>query len=229
MAKGWIKLYRDIQNSWMWEERVFSKGQAWIDLLLSASEKNKNILIDNSLVEVNTLCIATSQSSLMDRWGWGKEKVRSFLKLLESKGMIVVKTTARYTLITIIHHETHQLDLQSSIDVDKEWKKANCSRFIEDKCKCYLPNKEGECWYIQERSEDQQSLRTTTEYATWRTNVFERDNYTCQHCKQHGGALNAHHKKAYADYPELRVELSNGITLCEECHKAEHRRLKEGE
>lgn len=31
-----------------------------------------------------------------------------------------------------------------------------------------------------------QEVRSTAEYKEWRTNVFERDNYTCQICKQVG-------------------------------------------
>jgi hypothetical protein len=60
------------------------------------------------------------------------------------------------------------------------------------------------------------------QYAEWRTAVFTRDDYTCQDCDQIGGRLNAHHLKPWADYPELRYELSNGVTLCYECHKQRH-------
>lgn len=53
----------------------------------------------------------------------------------------------------------------------------------------------------------------------WRKAVFERDNYTCQKCGNHGGNLVAHHKKRWADYPKLRYVVSNGITLCKNpCH-----------
>lgn len=67
--------------------------------------------------------------------------------------------------------------------------------------------------------------RNTKEYADWRKKVFERDNYTCQVCKKIGGRLNAHHIKEYAKFPELRYEIDNGVTLCEECHKAVHRKV----
>lgn len=57
-------------------------------------------------------------------------------------------------------------------------------------------------------------------YYKWRRNVFEKDNYTCQCCgDDKGGNLEAHHILNYTEHPKLRVDISNGITLCEVCHK----------
>lgn len=64
-----------------------------------------------------------------------------------------------------------------------------------------------------------QMIRSSLEYRQWRTSVFERDNYTCQECKKRGIKLNADHMKAFAHYPELRFDITNGRTLCVDCHK----------
>lgn len=60
--------------------------------------------------------------------------------------------------------------------------------------------------------------RTTREYKQWRKSVYERDNYTCQCCKQRGRRLNAHHIENFSDNEELRLDIHNGITMCNDCH-----------
>ena len=69
-------------------------------------------------------------------------------------------------------------------------------------------------------------IRNSNKYIEWRKNVFERDDYTCQICGKIGGELNAHHKKSFSKYEDLRFTLSNGITLCKECHIELHKQLR---
>jgi len=59
----------------------------------------------------------------------------------------------------------------------------------------------------------------TAEWRKWRKMVYERDNYTCQHCGNVGGKLSPHHLKPVALYPKLMFVVDNGITLCRDCHK----------
>lgn len=67
------------------------------------------------------------------------------------------------------------------------------------------------------------AIRTSLEYKNWRRFVFERDGYTCLSCgirgNQTGGYLQAHHIQPFSVFPEYRFDVSNGITLCLECHK----------
>jgi len=53
---------------------------------------------------------------------------------------------------------------------------------------------------------------------TMQRSVFERDDYTCQMCEQHGGYLQVDHIKGWAKHPDLRFETDNCRTLCMACH-----------
>ena len=62
-------------------------------------------------------------------------------------------------------------------------------------------------------------FRKSAAYKQWRTTVFKRDAYTCQKCNTTGGYLEAHHLDGFVNFPLLRIEVSNGLTLCRACHK----------
>lgn len=65
--------------------------------------------------------------------------------------------------------------------------------------------------------------KASLDYIEWRDNVFKRDNNICQDCFM-TEKLHAHHIKPWNEFPDLRFELSNGITLCNSCHAKRHGR-----
>lgn len=103
MAEGWISLHRCIQSHWLWEEKPFTYGQAWVDLLLLVNHKDKKALMDATLVTVPAGSMITSELKLANRWGWGRTRLRNFLKLLEADGMIERKTTNKQTTISVVN------------------------------------------------------------------------------------------------------------------------------
>ena len=53
---------------------------------------------------------------------------------------------------------------------------------------------------------------------------MERDSFTCQKSGQKGGDLEVHHINNFADFPELRTSIENGITLSKQEHKNFHKK-----
>ena len=91
------------------------------------------------------------------------------------------------------------------------------------KCGCeYKKGAENSKYDHTITTEERQTKRRYWEYSEWVREVYKRDDYTCQSCWQYGGKLNAHHIMPYRAYPELRTTLSNGVTLCEYCHRSFH-------
>lgn len=68
--------------------------------------------------------------------------------------------------------------------------------------------------------------RKSLEMVSWRKAVFKRDDYTCQICLMKSRYLEPHHIFFYANFPELRAVLDNGITLCKSCHTFVHKSIK---
>lgn len=108
MGNGWISLNRGIQGCYLWKEKPFSRGQAWVDLILMANHKDAKVILGNELLEVERGSFITSEVKLMDKWGWGKGKLRAFLKILEEDNMIVKKSDRKKTTITIVKYSVYQ-------------------------------------------------------------------------------------------------------------------------
>lgn len=91
--------------------------------------------------------------------------------------------------------------------------------------KCAIPRGENHFAYNFLLSDEERiKNRDFTEYFHWRKMVFERDEYRCIHCfDDKGGNLVAHHLNSYNAFPEQRLLIENGVTLCESCHGKFHR------
>jgi hypothetical protein len=70
------------------------------------------------------------------------------------------------------------------------------------------------------------AIRMSTPYKEWRLQVFKRDSYKCVKCGKKGD-IKAHHIIPFSVDKSLRLELTNGITLCKACHAKEHKANKE--
>ena len=103
MSNGWISLHRQIQDHWLWEQKPFAQGQAWIDLLLMAYHEDVQRPYKGKIKTYHKGEIHVSLSYLAERWGWSRPRVRRFIKLLENAQMITASVTTGDTVLTLVN------------------------------------------------------------------------------------------------------------------------------
>lgn len=79
-------------------------------------------------------------------------------------------------------------------------------------------------WKGGKTSRERKILMGRKKYKQWRSNVLERDSWTCQTCQARGIELHAHHIKSWFEYPNLRYDENNGVTLCRSCHELTYKK-----
>lgn len=89
---------------------------------------------------------------------------------------------------------------------------------------------ENHAHWIQDRTKlAKRQERNDSTYKEWRRQVWLRDNFKCKMANPDClGRIEAHHILIWSEYPELRYEVNNGITLCHAHHpraRAEEKRL----
>lgn len=71
--------------------------------------------------------------------------------------------------------------------------------------------------------EERETMRAFPGYTAWQFDVKKRDKFTCQCCgDKRGGNLVSHHLDGWSVSKEKRLDVDNGVTLCEDCHKDFH-------
>lgn len=73
-------------------------------------------------------------------------------------------------------------------------------------------------------STENELVRHSIEFRLWREAVFARDNWICQKTRIRGGKLHPHHIQNFAQYPELRFAIDNGVTLSKKAHREFHKK-----
>lgn len=115
---GWIRLHRKIMGTPEWLAEPFTRGQAWVDLLLLANHAPGYIRRRGILIEVERGQVGHSEEALAARWSWSRGKVRRFLSELTRLCRIsrkisektVQKNTSVSSLIYIVNYDRYQVD-----------------------------------------------------------------------------------------------------------------------
>ena len=89
MSKGYFLIWRSIQDNPLWKEKPFSRGQAWVDLIMMAQHSDGDIHLFKKgvIIEAKRGDVLYGLDFLMKRWGWGKGKVIRFKEYLLTQRM----------------------------------------------------------------------------------------------------------------------------------------------
>ena len=103
------------------EERVFSRFEAWLDIVQSARFEDTKQLIGNRFIEVKRGQMLVSLRFLAGRWQWSTKKVNSFLDLLIQDKMIIKKTQKEtgQTVITICNYDKYNF-ISQELETEKK-------------------------------------------------------------------------------------------------------------
>lgn len=108
--KGYIWLHRELQDNPLWNSEPFSKGQAWVDMLLRANHQRNEFIIGNELIVVERGQFFTSELKLAEKWKWSRKKVRAYLSLLKTLKMATTVGTSKGTMVTIENYALYQCE-----------------------------------------------------------------------------------------------------------------------
>ena len=119
--KGWIRLYRDIENHDIWNHKPYSFAHAWMDLILSAEYQDSTTVIRNKTFKVKRGQLSTSLRKLAEKWGWGQKTVINYLSELKKRRMIRLKQDNFGTIITIVNYEKYQGAIKNTASTQKRY------------------------------------------------------------------------------------------------------------
>ena len=110
MHRGYFAVWRKIQDHPFYKEkRVFSKYEAWLDLLMNAQHQRepKQVCLGMTVLTQHYGETLRSIRTWGRRWSWGRSKVTRFLKLLEELNQITVKSEGKTSRITILNYKQY--------------------------------------------------------------------------------------------------------------------------
>lgn len=107
-SEGWIKLHRCVRSNWVWNDKPFNRGSAWLDLLMLVNHQDKKIIFNGTLTNVEKGSCITSLRKLSERWGWSISKTKRFFEQLQDEKMLSFKSDTKKTLVTIENWDIYQ-------------------------------------------------------------------------------------------------------------------------
>ena len=115
MAKqGWVKLYRKITDSLVWSDPSLLK--MWILCLTKANHDSGTFNFNGKKILLNSGQFVTGRTAISDEFNYGSQRRHQIsavsawrlLRKLESMEMLYIKTTTKYSVVTVLRWVDYQ-------------------------------------------------------------------------------------------------------------------------
>lgn len=112
--QGWIKLYRKIQSSFVWTNS--DQLKLWLLILMKANHSQNKFLFNGQEVTVASGQMVTGAFALASEYNAGvgkgnqlaQRKLWKWVKKFEDAGMLAIKSTSKYSVITVTNWGAYQ-------------------------------------------------------------------------------------------------------------------------
>jgi hypothetical protein len=108
MDTSWVKVYRKLMDNWLFTTPAYTN--IWLTILFSANFKQSKANVRGKLVTIERGEMLTSTESLAKKSHTSRQQVRTFLRLAQQDGMLLVKSNQHSTILKVLNYE----DLQST-------------------------------------------------------------------------------------------------------------------
>lgn len=103
---GWLKLYRSILDSAVFQDAEILK--VWIWLLCNVAFEQHDTICYGKVITLKPGQIATGRKKIAQCTGLNENKVYRALNALKSLGNIEIKATNKYSIITVVNWDKYQ-------------------------------------------------------------------------------------------------------------------------
>lgn len=128
MPGDWIKIHRQLKQHPLWLEEPFTRGQAWVDMLMMANWAPGFIRVRGVRVDLKRGQLPASFRFLAGRWRWSTGKVERFLSELETMTQIETQKGNVTQVLTIVNYERYQSDEYTDEDTSRDTNEAQTGR-----------------------------------------------------------------------------------------------------
>ena len=109
-SKGWISLHRKLLDNPIFKNHKLL--QTFLYCLLKATHDDYELLIGDQMVSLKSGQLATGRKAISQATNLTEQNVRTALNKLEKLGILTIKPTSKYSIITVAAWDTYQQNNQ---------------------------------------------------------------------------------------------------------------------